>query len=125
MNNNHPLWQLEKAGYLKQAIDFDYDEKAVTGVFRFDVFSQLSNDPRFAEGELHHLHPDVGENLRDFRSYNGSLGRGSLQIVLDEKTGRFYADIDAWNPYQDLVNFLGHTGEVIGGFFRKLRRRKK
>lgn len=74
----------------------------------------LRRDPRFHEGSLHYLHVDVGTRRTDFRSYKGMVCRGSLQVVVDLATGRFYADIDGWNPYQDLVNWFGHAvGEVL------------
>ena len=62
---------------------------------------------------------DVGAKLTDFRSYRGVLGKGSLQIVLDKETGRFYADCDKFNIYEDLVNIFGHSfGEVVPYFVR-------
>lgn len=82
----------------------------------------LRVDKRFHEGALHRLHADVGKHRTDFRSFKGEVCPGSLQVVVDLKSGRFYADIDGWNPYQDLVNWVGHTfGEVI---IPKLRGKK-
>jgi len=90
-----------------------------------DLLSQLRNDDRFAEGVFYGLHRDVGHALVDFRSFRGVLGEGSLQLVIDKETGRFYADVDRWNPYADVVNFIGHTGEVIAGFFGGWHRKDK
>ena len=82
---------------------------------------RLRNDDRFARGILHGLHADVGEHREDFRSHTGAFGKGSLQIVFDRVTGQAYADVDRWSPYADLVGFVGHAGEVIGGWFRRKR----
>lgn len=81
----------------------------------------LAIDSRFARGVLHGLHADVGPNREDYRSHTGSLGRGSLQIVVDRMTGAAYADVDRWSPYSDVVGMVGHAGEVIGGWFKRLR----
>lgn len=81
------------------------------------VVHVLRRNKRFTEGSLHGLHVDVGKRRTDFRSERNSVGVGSLQIVVDLESGRFYADIDKWNPYQDAVNWLGHAfGEVLPGW---------
>lgn len=89
------------------------------------IIEQLLKDKRFASGSLHKLHVDVGLNRRDFRAFRGALGakhKGSLQIVIDEITGNFYADVDAWNPYEDVVSWVGHASEVVS---HALKRRRK
>ena len=85
------------------------------------LISVLLRDPRFASGVLHGLHPEVGTHRRDFRAYRGTFGKGSLQIVVDERTGKFYADVDHWNPYEDVVNWVGHAGEVLRGWWNRVR----
>ena len=80
---------------------------------------RLIQDERFLQGPWHLLHADVGPNRRDFRSINGVFGRGSLQIVVSEPSGRAYADVDRHNT-QDLVNIVGHVfGAVIPGWFKR------
>jgi len=118
------LEQLDAAGVLSQSLSLEEREASVVGRLPLMVIGQLRADERFAEGPLYKLHADVGEDLTEFRSYRGTLGRGSLQIVIDKETGRFYADVDAFNPYADLVNFVGHSSEVVAGVWRKLRRRR-
>jgi len=118
--------QLIKAGYSKHAKSIFVEGKTVTGTFDLEIIPLLEADERFANGPLHGLHADVGEDRTDFRSYRGTLGEGSLQLVIDRKTGRFYADIDEWNPYADVVNWVGHAfGEVVPHFFAKFWRKKK
>lgn len=74
------------------------------------VWGCLRKKPEiFQEGSLHRLHADVGKRRADFRSIKGKVCPGSLQVVVDLDSGRFYCDIDAWNPYQDLVNWVGHS----------------
>src|SRR5688572_21238178 len=92
--------QLQQAGalaHLKGACEVT--DTSVTGSTGLLMVVNLRRDGRFAEGVLHKLHADVGEDLTDFRSYRGAFGKGSLQIVVDLTTGQFYADVDAWSPY--------------------------
>jgi hypothetical protein len=118
--------QLEKAGLTPYLLDADPSshEYAVTGRFRVTAINALRADTRFASGLLYQLHRDVGQHLTEFRAHPGELGQGSLQIVIDKTTGRFYADLDKYNPYTDLVNSIGHAfGEVIPGWLKKMFRR--
>jgi hypothetical protein len=40
---------------------------------------------------------------------------------MDRYTGHFYADVDRFNPYQDVVNAFGHVfGEVLPHLFRRI-----
>lgn len=108
INKNEASRQLYQAGYSPYVMSIEVVENHVTGRMDLGVIDQLTGDPRFANGVLYSLHRNVGEDLRDFRSYRGSFGKGSLQIVLDVKTGAFYADVDQWNPYADLIGFVMH-----------------
>lgn len=113
--------QLTRAGVLRFLTPVENSEKTVLAQADEGLIPFLEAHDAFASGGLHLLHPDVGDHRRDFRSYRGAFGKGSLQIVVDERTGKFYADVDAWNPYADVVNWIGHAGEVIAG---RLRRRR-
>lgn len=84
------------------------------------VYDQLVADGSFAKGALYgfHINEVPGGNLTDIRSYTGTFGDGSLQIVVSANSLNFYADVDRFNPYQDLVKFFGHTFlEVLPGLF--------
>lgn len=84
------------------------------------MYDQLVADGSFAKGALYgfHINEVPGGNLTDIRSYTGTFGDGSLQIVVSANSLNFYADVDRFNPYQDLVNFFGHTFlEVLPGLF--------
>ncbi len=87
------------------------------------VIRTLMEDPRFLCGSLHGLHVDVGTDRRDFRAIRGALGKdykGSLQIVIDATTGNFYADVDRYNPYADVVDWCGHAfGEVVPHLWKR------
>jgi hypothetical protein len=127
------LAQLQGAGLTDYIAELDpsHAESAVHGRMRVDVVARLSTDARFASGVLYQLHRDVGANLTEFRAYPGEIGDGSLQIVIDKTTGRFYADIDRFNPYADVVNAGGHAFvEVLPNWLRAMgrfvtRRKKK
>lgn len=119
--------QLEASGYLKMFSKYDEVGNTIRGqVPAHQSFVKiLKQDPKFANGIFYQLHRDVGDKLIDFRSYNGSFGKGSLQIVIDQATGYCYADVDKYSPYHDLVSIMGHAfGEVIPGFFRWLRKKR-
>jgi hypothetical protein len=106
------LDQLRASGYLPDHCDVL--GSGVVGVLTTPTITRLIADSRFANGVLYGLHRDVGAHLQDFRSFSGTFGRGSLQIVVDHQTGRFYSDIDVFNPYEDLIGFFGHAfAEVV------------
>ena len=113
--------QLEKAGLLPFVRTLDgSDGVSINGTMTIFAVNKLRADPRFREGVLGELHPEVGRPRADFRTDPGTLGKGSLQVVINERTGRFHADLDRWSPYRDLVNFFGHAfGEVLPGLFRR------
>lgn len=114
------LTALEAGGYLTFVRAISLSGHGWRGTFDLGVLPRLRSDPRFASGCFYGLHTDIGDDLCDFRSYNDTLGPGSLQLVIDQHTGRFWADVDRYNPYQDLVRFLGHAfGEVVPHFARK------
>jgi hypothetical protein len=92
----------------------------VRGTLLPSVFVPLRADGRFIEGPLSQMHGEVGEPRTEFRSVRGSLGRGSLQIVVNTVTGRCVMDVDRFSPYDDVVGFVGHTGEVLAGVGRRV-----
>lgn len=106
-------------------ISYSENGKTLLGTVRVpETIERLKTDRRFACGIFYGLHRDVGEDLIDFRSFNGELGRGSLQLVIDKRTGACYADIDAHNPYQDVVRIVGHFGELVGHWWKRTFTRK-
>ena len=113
--------QLSAAGYLKDFVSYSQSQgETLMGIVRLDVIDKLKADPRFANGVFYGLHRSIGNDLIDFRSHTGELGTGSLQLVIDKKTGACYADIDHFSPYADVVGFVGHSGEVVRHFFRRI-----
>jgi hypothetical protein len=127
------LSRINGAGVLGQLIDAGLgnyiilgsvriDGHGVRGVFDLAVLNVLRSHPDFQEGIWHLLH-DVGERPTEFRSYNGALGKGSLQIAMSQVTGEFEADVDRYNT-QDVVNIFGHLfGEVVPNKLRQWFRR--
>ncbi len=115
-------WQLSNSGLLDYASDWTWNGHGYEGDFPIWVYDWLMSDSdEFANGILYGFHTDVGRDLRDFRSYTGTFGNGSLQIVMDRYTGHFYADVDHFNPYQDVINAVGHLfGEVLPHLFRRI-----
>ncbi len=76
----------------------------------------------FRKGWLHNRHKDVGPARIDYRSFRGALGKGSMQIVVSTTTGAVFIDMDEFNPYEDLVSFIGHAWEVARNRFRVAER---
>ncbi|HEY0005397.1 MAG TPA: hypothetical protein VGB17_11360 [Pyrinomonadaceae bacterium] len=114
-------YQLWNAGLLGYASELTWNGHGYTGYFPTWIYDSLMGDSDFANGILYGFHVDVGRNAHDFRSYTGTFGDGSLQIVMDRYTGHFYADVDRFNPYQDVVNAFGHVfGEVLPHLFRRI-----
>jgi hypothetical protein len=115
--------QIARAGYSQFVQDYVEHGDTLLGNVDLELIDRLHHDPRFASGVFYGFHRDVGGDLIDFRSYNGELGEGSLQLVIDRFTGAIYADIDRFNPYQDVVRIFGHLfREVLPGFFRRRKR---
>lgn len=114
--------QLILAGIVPYIRTVEISELAVRGwTYQVGLLQHLREHPEFCEGVLHQLHQDVGEDRTEFRCFRGAFGKGSLQLVIDRSTGKFYADLDHWNPYEDVVNWVGHAGEVLGGWWRRIR----
>ena len=117
--------QLVESGLLTHASELTESDHSVRFVLTPLGREALARDHRFANGALHRLHEDVGQHRQDYRAYKGTFGPGSLQIVLDTKTGAAYADVDNHNPYADVVGFLGHTFiDVLPNWFRRRFRKK-
>lgn len=115
---NEAIDQLMQAGLLGHLWDVSCEDGCVRAVADQDVLALLRADDRFKEGIFHGLHQDVGQHRTDFRGHRKAFGRGSLQIVIDQRTGSFYADIDNHSPYEDVVGFVGHSVEVIRNWWR-------
>lgn len=113
--------QLIAAGVVPFLLSVEIEPTCVRGWSYPGLLQHLRQHEAFTEGALHGLHPEVGEDRTDFRAWRRAFGSGSLQIVIDTRTGRYYADIDQWNPYEDVVNWVGHAGEVLRGWWRKVR----
>ncbi len=102
-------FQLSCSGYGAYIDYLHWDGDGYSGHMNLAALDELSNDGNFANGFLYGSTPDVGRELRDFRSYTGSFGDGSLQIAISADSGNFHIDVDRFNPYQDVVNFFGHA----------------
>lgn len=102
------LDQLQASGYLSAFTSIHVpDAYSIRGVMPLDVIEQLRHDERFYEDMWNFLHTDIPEPRTGFRSYSGTLGKGSTQIVVCTATGEYYADVDAHNT-QDVANIFGH-----------------
>jgi len=112
--------QLSEAGYITDFKHYAENGETLLGIVDLAMIERLKADPRFAHGVFYGLHRDVGEDLIDFRSHTGVLGQGSLQLVIDKKTGQCYCDVDRHSPYSDAVGIVGHLfGEVLPGLFKR------
>jgi hypothetical protein len=75
-----------------------------------DLIYALQHDPRFYQDPWWRLHSNIGTHLISFRSYKKALDASDkrcMQIVVDQLTGKFYADWDLYNT-QDLANIVAH-----------------
>jgi hypothetical protein len=78
---------------------------------------QVLSNPAFAQGFLGILHRnEVGPN-RDFRTWPFPTSPHSLQVTWGT-TGRVYADIDRYNPY-DVAGFVQHGLREVAPWFKK------
>ena len=125
------LSQIVAAGCTSHLIVYELheatDEKGpwMHGFFTLAVLDVLKADKRFLSGGLHLLHPEVPRPRCEYRSITGTLGPGSLQIVINTATGCFSADVDCFNIYQDVVNIGGHTFiEVLPHFVQRWFRKR-
>lgn len=111
--------QLARAGYL--ATDFKRDGPAVRLTLdgtlreRLDVDARFLHDPIFKANHVR----DVGTPARGYRALRGTFGPGTVQVVVNSETGAAYADIDSWNPAEDVVGAVGHLVEVVSGWWRR------
>jgi hypothetical protein len=103
-------------------------DTTLRGIADLAVLAALRADPRFLEGDWHHLHAKhVGSPRTEFRSVRGALAPdSSLQFVVNTVSGVFETDVDRFNT-QDVANIVGHLGgevvpnwlKKIGGWFRR------
>ena len=119
------LSQVTAADLMKYVVRLESHGEAdehLHGWLDLAALDAMRQDARLLEGPWHLLHADVGEPRTEFRSLRGSLGDGSMQIVINTASGYFYADIDRHST-EDVVNIVGHLfGEVLGPKLRKLGR---
>lgn len=117
---NEVIEQIRTAGYLDYLTEIQLGDVSVAARTNLAIVDRLRKDPRFAKGGLHKLHPEVGKRRIDFRAHTGVLGKGSLQIVVGKDTGRVHCDVDRFSPYSDVAGFVGHAGEVIGHWWKRI-----
>jgi hypothetical protein len=125
-------WQLRQAGILQHLSSLSSADGGLSMMGKIrpeavdQVIAALASDDRFANGVFYQLHRkdfDPSAVLTDFRSHPGTLGDGSLQVVVERTTGIIYADVDRFSPYADLVNVIGHLfGEVLWNRVKRARR---
>jgi hypothetical protein len=80
---------------------------------RTDILAILQDTAIFDIGGMGSRHAkSVGATVRadayDFRSRNGVLGRESLEVMINHKTLRGYADIDRYDLYGGIVPASAH-----------------
>lgn len=71
----------------------------------------------FLSGSFYWMHAnEVGcknfGQCRDYRSPNGLIGPGSLQVVYNRETGQGFFDYDRVNPYQSWFHLAKHAEEI-------------
>jgi len=124
-DNGNPIFKDKGNGVI---FDFKKENKQeVKKILDNTTVFSSSNNSLFNFGILHKK--DVGGGpYTDYRSIMGVFGKGfpgSLQIVINNNTLQAYADVDRFNPYQDLRGFFGHAfieliPPKVKGFFKWL-----
>lgn len=126
MTGSEVLDRIEEAGYLGDVIECEIHESSVSGRCTLALILKLRKDERFAECPFNHLHPNVGNPRTGFRAHRDELGSGSLQLVINKRTGQFEADVDRFPSGSDLVGQVSHlAAEVIWPRITGLFRRKR
>lgn len=115
---------LKTHGLADYFIDYVIGETSVTGKAQLLIIWKILRSDHwravFIEGNLHHLHVDVGPRRTDFRSRRGTIHKRSVQFCIDLDSGRFHADIDRFNSYQGIKDAAGHLFlEVIPGLLKR------
>lgn len=119
------ILQLQEAGLDGAMINIYWDGGGFHGTFRDWVpvyLADLANSGRhYTTGPLFGFHQEMllpGTETVSYRSYNGTYGPGSLQFVVNSTSLQFHADVDNFNPNQDLVSLFGHFyTEVLPDLF--------
>lgn len=113
--------QVRRAGASPHLLNTNVREQSVYADVRdmASLMAALAQNGNMQQGALHRLHEDIGQKRTEFRGFKNAFGEGSLQIVLGLDTNRFYADVDKFSPYEDVVGIVGHSVEVIAHFFKK------
>jgi len=83
---------------------------------RADFLARIT-DRGWRAGGLYWFHSDKAKcnlmtDCKDYRSDNGVVGQGSLQIVYNRRTGDGFVDYDQFSPYQSWSNFMRHAEEI-------------
>lgn len=126
MTGSDVLQRIREAGYGGDIIECELLDSSVTGRCTTALIHKLKCDERFAQGIFHKLHPEVGQPRTEFRAHRDELGSGSLQIVINKRTGAFYADVDRHPTYSDVAGTVGHLfGEVLWPKLQRLFNRKR
>lgn len=112
--------QLQKAGLTRFIVGpVEVEPMRIKGKMDLAVWAELRGNPEFRSGPWHLLHK-VGPDQTEYRSHRGVYGEGSLQVVYSPVTGAFEADVDVFNPYEDVVGAFGHLlGEVVPNTVKK------
>lgn len=127
MKGSEVLDRIEEAGYFGEIIACVVHDAHVSGRCTTALIHKLRRDERFQECPFNHLHPKVGKPRTGFRAHRDELGSGSLQIVINKRTGDFEADIDRFPSGSDLAGQVSHLAvEVIWprlkGLFKRTRK---
>src|SRR6476646_1432073 len=100
---------LRRYGVLPAAESVRGSGSGITFAFadRDNALNILSQRALFAQGPLGILHSKVlGGVVTEFRSYRKQRPY-SLHVVIG-KTGRIFADLDRFNPYQNIQQLIMH-----------------
>jgi hypothetical protein len=98
-----------EGGAFHVTFEFLSDDQSKT-----DLLAILRNIRTFSPGPFGSRHANevraaVRSDAYDFRSRGGVFGPGSLEVMVNEKTSRGYADIDRFDMYGGLAPATAHV----------------
>jgi RHS repeat-associated protein len=100
---------------------FAKDQESREAVMAILQNPKLFDSGPFGRGHMKDVGATKSEDALDFRSNKGVPGPGSLEVMINKRNSRGYADRDRFNLYGGLAPGSAHVfGELVPNMFRRL-----